>query len=295
MEACFGWHDARSRWIRRVDSAGADADQFIVARVCVCGDVWIRIDRRDALDVGIDWFAFRVHLRKTHTPSSGTTNAGRRTQHLFWRLVRVQSVHGLRRRTLLLVGVVVVAIVAVWIVLARNCPDAGIALTANARNLHRLKNRTAIPHAADFDSRVTLDALLQPGDDSSRWSNDRAARVQGQVIDVAYARPEATNCFNPCRRDIHIVIAKQNGVAKTEQIVVEVTPNLREWATRQGIDWSEQTLQAQLVGHWCEFEGWLYFDAGHAEESENIHPQQVGNWRATAWEIHPVTKITVIR
>ena len=59
--------------------------------------------------------------------------------------------------------------------------------------------------------------------------------------------------------------------------------------------WSEQTLQAQLVGRWCEFEGWLYFDAGHDEESENIAPDNPENWRATAWEIHPVTKITVIR
>jgi hypothetical protein len=193
-----------------------------------------------------------------------------------------------KKRTLLLVGVVVVLVV-VCIVLARNCPDAGIALTANARYLHRLKNRTSLPQAVDFDSRVTLDALLQPGDDTSRWLNDRAAKIQGQVIDVGYARPEATNCYNPCRRDIHILIANHNGAAKTEEVVLEVTPNLRE------LDWSAQTLQAQLVGHWCEFEGWLYFDAGHAEESENIHPQRPGNWRATAWEIHPVTKITVIR
>ena len=197
----------------------------------------------------------------------------------------------MRRRTLLLAGVVVAVLVAVWIVLALDCPDAGIALTSNARYLHHLKNRTTIPQPADFDPRVTLDALLQPGDDTARWSNDRAARVQGQVIDVGYARPEATNCFSPCRRDIHILIANHNGATKTEEVVVEVTPNLRA----PGIDWSEQTLQAQLVGHWCEFEGWLYFDAGHAEESENIHPQQRGNWRATAWEIHPVTKITVIR
>jgi hypothetical protein len=201
----------------------------------------------------------------------------------------------LKRRTLLFVGVVVALTVAVWIVLARNCPDAGIALTARARYLHRLKNRTSLPQTADFDSRVTLDALLQPGDDAGRWSNDRAARIQGQVIDVGYARPEATNCYSPCRRDIHILIANHNGAAKTEEVVVEVTPNLRERASQRGIDWSEQTLQDELVGHWCEFEGWLYFDAGHAEESENIHPQRPDNWRATAWEIHPVTKITVIR
>ena len=206
---------------------------------------------------------------------------------------RVSS--NLKRRSLLLTGVIVAVVVAVWIALALNCPDAGIALTTRARNLHRLKNRTSLPQLADFDARVTLDALLQPGDDSVRWSNDRAARVQGLVIDVGYARPEATNCFSPCRRDIHILIATHKDAVKTEEVVVEVTPNLQAWAARQGIDWSAPTLRAQLVGHWCEFEGWLYFDLGHAEESENIHPQQPGNWRATAWEIHPVTKITVIR
>ena len=201
----------------------------------------------------------------------------------------------MKRRTVLLVGVIVAVLVVVWIGLARNCPDAGIALTSRARSLHRLKNRTTFPQPTDFDSRVTLDALLQPGDDTSRWSNDRAARVQGQVIDVGYARPEATNCFSPCRRDVHILIASHKDAAKTEEVVVEVTPNLADWAARQGFDWSAPTLRAQLVGHWCEFEGWLYFDAGHAEESENIHPQQPGNWRATAWELHPVTKFTVIR
>ena len=198
-------------------------------------------------------------------------------------------------RRLLFVFGVVVLLAAAWLILARNCPSVGIALTSRARSLHRLKNRTAFPQAADFDSRVTLDALLQRGDDTNRWSSDRAARIQGYVIDVAYARPEATNCFSPCRRDIHIVVSTRKDVPKTEHVIVEVTPNLRDWATGQGVDWSEQTLQQQLVGHWCEFEGWLYFDAGHAEESENAAPNRAGNWRATAWEIHPVTKITVVR
>jgi hypothetical protein len=192
-----------------------------------------------------------------------------------------------RLSRLLLIGIALLIII--WVVLALNCPSAGIALTTRARDLHRLKNRTSLPQATDFDSRVTLDALLQPGDDTNRWSTNHAARIEGEVIDVAYARPEATNCWNPCRRDIHIVVATRKGVAKSEHVVVEVTPNLQRG------DWSEKTLQAQLVGHWCEFEGWLYFDAGHAEESENISPGEPDNWRATAWEIHPVTKITVIR
>ena len=192
-----------------------------------------------------------------------------------------------RRRVFLVVVVLLAALILLWLILALNCPSAGIALTTRARDLHRLKNRTTIPQSTDFDSRVTLDALLQPGDDRDRWSNNRAGRVQGEVIDVAYARPEATNCFNPCRRDIHILIATRKGATKSEHVVVEVTPNVG--------DWSEETLQAQLVGHWCEFEGWLYFDVGHAEESENVSPGKPDNWRATAWEIHPVTKITVLR
>ena len=198
-----------------------------------------------------------------------------------------------RRRTWLGIGAVV--LVAAWLLLGLDCPGAGIALTSRARNLHRLKNRTAFPQAADFDSRITLEALLQPGDDTTRWSNDRAARIQGEVIDAAYARPEATNCFSPCRRDVHITIAKRKGAAKKEQMIVEVTPRLRDWAASQGMDWSAQTLRSQLVGHWCEFEGWLYFDVGHDEESENVAPGNAENWRATAWEIHPVTKITVVR
>jgi len=171
----------------------------------------------------------------------------------------------------------------------------GIALTSKARQLHRLKNRTSVPRDVDFDPRVTIDALLQPGADTDRWSVTHAARIQGEVIDVAYARPEATNCFSPCRRDIHIVVANHKGAQKNEQIVVEVTPNLRESVLQRGIDWSEKTLQAALVGHWCEFEGWLYFDVGHAKEAENTSPHDPTNWRATAWEIHPVTSIKVIR
>lgn len=200
-----------------------------------------------------------------------------------------------RNRRFLLIGFVVAVVPAIWLVLAVNCPSAGIAITPATRQLHSLKNRTAMPQSADFDSRVTLDALLLRGDDRNRWSTDRAARVQGLVIDVAHAGTEAANCFNPCRRDIHILIANRKEAPKSEQVVLEVTPKLRDWAAAQGVDWSEQTLKAQLIGRWCEFEGWLYFDVGHAEESENIAPGNPENWRGTAWEVHPITKITVIR
>jgi len=201
----------------------------------------------------------------------------------------------IRSRRLLVVGAVVTVVFLVWLALALNCPSAGIGITGRAREQHRLKNRTALPQAADFDPRVTLDALLQRGDDRSRWSVDRAAKVQGLVVDVAYAGAEAANCWNPCRRDIHILIANRKDAPKTEQVVLEVTPSLHDWAARQGMDWSEETLQSHLVGHWCEFEGWLYFDVGHDEESENVAPGNSENWRGTAWEIHPITRIRLVQ
>src|SRR4051812_3318436 len=194
-----------------------------------------------------------------------------------------------KRRKLLVVTLVASVFIVAWLVLAWDCPRIGIAFTSKSRNLHRLKNRTGTPLESDFDPRVTLDELLRPGDDRSRWSTDRAARIQGQVLDVAYARPEATNCFSPCRRDLHIVVANRAGAPKNEQVVVEVTPNVRN------AGWSDKTLEAELVGHWCEFEGWLFFDEGHADQSENINPHDATNWRATAWELHPVVRITVIK
>ena len=199
------------------------------------------------------------------------------------------------RTRILLLALVLVVLLTGALVLSRNCPNAGIGFTTKARALHRLKNRTALPEPSDFNRQVSLSELLKPGDDSSRWSTQQAARIEGYVIDIAYARPEAANCFIPSRRDIHILVANRKGAPQNEQVVLEVTPNFREWAVQRGWDWSEAALRTQLLDRWCEFEGWLYFDVGHAQESENTAPHNPENWRATAWEIHPVTKFTVIR
>src|SRR5688500_20037234 len=141
-----------------------------------------------------------------------------------------------RNRRFLLGGVVVSLVLAIWLVLALNCPSAGSAITSGTRELHRLNHRNSIPQAADFDLRVTLDALLQRGDDRDRWSTNRAARVQGLVIDVAHAGTEAANCFNPCRRDIHILIANRKEAPKSEEVVLEGTATSRDCAAAQGHD-----------------------------------------------------------
>jgi len=168
-------------------------------------------------------------------------------------------------------------------------------LTPAARRGARLKNREAPPRPEEFDAGVTLDSVTRPGDDRERWSESRAARLEGYVVEVRRAGPEAANCFSPSRRDTHVHIAARADAPARETVVLEVTPRLERWAARQGLDWSEAALRRDLLGRRCRFEGWLFFDAGHAGEAENTAPGREGNWRATAWEIHPITSLTVVR
>ena len=192
--------------------------------------------------------------------------------------------------TLLLVALITTGLL---FILKYYCPASGIAFSKERREFHRLKNRSALPQPSDFDARVTLSNMLQAGEDQSRWSDSRAAAIEGYVTSIAKARPELANCYAGC--DTHIYIALRPDAPPRQQAVLEVTPRMEEWARRQGWDWSEETLKRQLPGRWSHFEGWLLFDSQHAGESENMAPGTSDNWRATAWEIHPVTRIEVIR
>jgi hypothetical protein len=175
-----------------------------------------------------------------------------------------------------------------------DCTRQGWGFTTEMRAFASLKNRTSLPRSDDFDERVTLEALLEPGDDRTRWSEGRAAKIEGYVVGVARGGVESANCYSLRMRDTHIYIARSLSAQPRERVVVEVTPRLREWARKQGYDWSEPALESALVGRRCRIEGWMLFDREHAQESENLSPVDARNWRATAWEIHPVTGITVL-
>jgi hypothetical protein len=183
--------------------------------------------------------------------------------------------------------ITVALLVILFLALSNYCPPSGLALTGQRREFQQLKNRTALPAESDFDTRVTLERLLQPGPDQSRWANSRAARVEGYLVSISSGPLEAANCF--CRRDIHIMLAARRDAPPREQVVLEVTPRIE--TTKE---WSLEKLQQELTGRRVRFEGWLFFDALHAGESENTAPGRVNNWRATAWEFHPITKIEIL-
>ena len=175
-----------------------------------------------------------------------------------------------------------------------RCPAAGFSLTQRKRALLRLKNRDAEPSVADFDARVSLAALLAPGDDRARWDERRAARIEGYVVEVKPGAVESANCFSFSERDTHIYVAARADAPESERVVVEVTPRARRAAAARGLDWSQEGLRRALVGRRCRFEGWLLYDREHEGEAENTAPNRAGNWRATAWELHPITRVEVL-
>jgi hypothetical protein len=201
-------------------------------------------------------------------------------------------------RVVLIIAALAV-ILAIWF--GYRCPASGLALSQGRRDFHRLKNRRFLPQPGDFDSSVSLQQLLQPGADQSRWSTSRAARIDGYVVSVTSGPLELVNCF--CRRDAHINVALQPQASAREVVVLEVTPTVRDLISRTNkndqspalTDWSTETLQRKLTGHWVRFEGWLFYDGQHQSEAENTAPGRVANWRATAWELHPITRIEIIK
>ncbi|HEX5708530.1 MAG TPA: hypothetical protein VFX96_14600 [Pyrinomonadaceae bacterium] len=210
--------------------------------------------------------------------------------------MKAKSRGGRRRRGALLALLFVAAATLTVFVLFFSpvCPRNGAALTAKVRAFSRLKNRDTRPRAEEFDRAVTLAEILRPGDDRARWTETRAAAIEGYVVGVSPGGIEAANCYSVRRRDTHIYVAASADAGVRERMVVEVTPRVRAEAARRGLDWSESALRHTLVGRRCRFEGWLLYDIEHDEEAENTAPARAGNWRATSWEIHPVTKIEVV-
>ena len=58
--------------------------------------------------------------------------------------------------------------------------------------------------------------------------------------------------------------------------------------------WSTNTLKDTIEGYWLKIRGSLFFHAEHRTHSENTAPNNLSDWRGTAWEIHPIIGIEVV-
>jgi hypothetical protein len=178
-----------------------------------------------------------------------------------------------------------------------GCGMEGDARSLGVRALDRLKNRYTAPSPADMNSAVTLEAIFAPGNDISRWKVKEGAEIIGYVSNVKRGGIEATNCHAraDADRDTHIeLVLDPMHSGRSLPMIVEVTPRSRYLMNQRGIDWSTRALRDKFLGRWVKIRGWMLFDSEHQQESENTAPGRAGNWRATAWEIHPVTSLEVV-
>lgn len=178
-----------------------------------------------------------------------------------------------------------------------GCKLDGSATTARLKKLNQMKNRYTVPQDDQIDHSITLSALLAPGDDKTRWSSTSGAEVTAFVLDVKPGGKETCNCgkTDPVHTDTHIeLVLHATDTATTQSVVVEVTPRMRAIMGASGTDWSTKTLRKQFQHKWVKVRGWMAFDSQHTSAAENTNPGGANNWRATAWEIHPVTDIRVV-
>jgi hypothetical protein len=178
----------------------------------------------------------------------------------------------------------------------QDCGPEGLAKSVPGKAIDKAKNRFDLPTEDDIDPDVSLAAMLAPGKDKDRFSQKKAATVQGIVIEVIVGGKETCNCgaTKPDERDTHIELALSSMAPEIQRVIVEVTPRLRLLMKAKKEDWSTDALREKIKGQWIEVTGWLLFDTPHIGEAENTNPGHKGNWRATCWEVHPVTSITVL-
>ena len=178
-----------------------------------------------------------------------------------------------------------------------ECGVEGSAKRKNDKGFNRLKNRYNFPRQSDIDITFNWSKIQEASDDRRKFNARRAAILRGYVVAVSMSNPESCNCNSKESdyRDTHLVLApdKNSKDDKSQHVIVEITPRIRLLMQQTGQDWSQKALK-KLRGKTIEVEGWLFYDYNHGDKSAQIRPNSDEITRATAWEIHPVTRITTL-
>lgn len=59
----------------------------------------------------------------------------------------------------------------------------------------------------------------------------------------------------------------------------------------QGEEWSTDIVKAKIRHKWIRVRGWLLFDVEHIQNADHTNHGGKKIWRATVWEVHPITSI----
>lgn len=166
---------------------------------------------------------------------------------------------------------------------------------------NRRKNRIDVPssyHAVTFDAVDNLPYPHQAKTQRSKWSPPDLAAIapyEGVALTVTgylvalkpqSSSQEACNCgwSGAEATDWHMALVGQPGEPESEALVVETTPRIRikhpGWTTTNLSPWKNSQDPIRVSG-------WLMMDPQHKGH--------LGTFRNTLWEIHPITRIEVMR
>ena len=188
----------------------------------------------------------------------------------------------------------------------RGCPACGTARDNKHRTLNVQKNRGT---AVTSPQKITVQAIRDPAN-NKKFTPSKQVWVTGYVAGVdPGGLQETCNCKRTDLRDVHINIVADPSEAgdQSKYVVVEFTPR---WEKKFGFndsnyDAMRQAVEDKIKGKWVKFSGWMMYDFVHEDASQSTSPgnpvcpndgqQHTGcNWRATPWEVHPVTAYTVV-
>jgi hypothetical protein len=188
----------------------------------------------------------------------------------------------------------------------RGCKACGTATDKKARGLNVEKNRE---DAATAPEEITVQQM-RDSRNNKKFSPDMQVWVTGYVASVvAGGFEESCNCGRKDLQDIHINIVANESEANNQSkyVVVEFTPR---WQEKFGISAASyqqmlNSVRGQIQHKWVRFDGWMLYDYMHEDGSKSTSPAQPVcpndgqehpncNWRATPWEVHPVTAYKVV-
>jgi hypothetical protein len=181
-----------------------------------------------------------------------------------------------------------------------SCGPTGSGAGDTATN--RRKNREDVPaayHPARFPALSRLPSPQSAPRNRGQWTpaqlqviapyEGAAVAVIGYIVAIkpqTGGSGESTNCHwhAAVEVDWHIALVNQAGQGEASAVVVETTPRVRRrhsgWTVARLSPWLDAPNQVRIGG-------WLMFDPQH--------PDHLGKYRQTLWEIHPITRIEVWR
>lgn len=171
---------------------------------------------------------------------------------------------------------------------SQPCPVEGAGKNDKDKAANKYKNREIVAGKV-INTKVTLQAVLVPGEDSKRFNPDDYVMITGYCVEVKQGGQESCNCESKIDslQDNHIYIGLTPTAKKEDCMIVEITPRFKK--LNKGFNLKS------FVGKKINVYGYIFYDAEHKGNAKNTCNVCTNTWRASCNEVHPVVKIELAK